>query len=221
MDAGREEPDQPSRPGDCAAWRSSCAHGATRRREPASTRDRARHRGYRSRCSRWTRLAQSAQLPPLGVYVHLPWCIRKCPYCDFNSHEAPARRHSGRARYLDALEADLDAACRWSGGGRCRPSSSAAARPACLARGHRPLLLPARAGCRSDARCEVTHGSQSRDLRARALRGYRVPASIGCRSACRASTTRDSRPSAGSTMRPRRGRRRGGAARSSDTSTST
>ena len=28
-----------------------------------------------------------AALPPLSVYVHLPWCLKKCPYCDFNSHE--------------------------------------------------------------------------------------------------------------------------------------
>jgi len=27
-------------------------------------------------------------LPPLALYVHIPWCLRKCPYCDFNSHEA-------------------------------------------------------------------------------------------------------------------------------------
>jgi oxygen-independent coproporphyrinogen-3 oxidase len=27
-------------------------------------------------------------LPPLALYVHIPWCVRKCPYCDFNSHEA-------------------------------------------------------------------------------------------------------------------------------------
>jgi len=49
-----------------------------------------------------------SQLPPLGVYVHLPWCIRKCPYCDFNSHEAPGEGFDERG-YLDALEADLDA----------------------------------------------------------------------------------------------------------------
>jgi oxygen-independent coproporphyrinogen-3 oxidase len=83
---------------------------------------------------------QLGALPPLALYVHLPWCLKKCPYCDFNSHEAPRlpsvanpRGGSGRgpaepdprlslagaapglpaameARYLDALCADLEAA---------------------------------------------------------------------------------------------------------------
>jgi putative oxygen-independent coproporphyrinogen III oxidase len=48
-----------------------------------------------------------AALPPLALYVHLPWCIRKCPYCDFNSHEKPGEMPE--TRYLDALRADLEA----------------------------------------------------------------------------------------------------------------
>lgn len=57
-------------------------------------------------------------LPPLSLYVHLPWCLKKCPYCDFNSHElsqAVASSAGGphlstevEGRYLDALRADLE-----------------------------------------------------------------------------------------------------------------
>ncbi|MES2092090.1 MAG: radical SAM family heme chaperone HemW [Pseudomonadota bacterium] len=67
-------------------------------------------------------------LPPLSLYVHLPWCLKKCPYCDFNSHEvtaattaaafpiplkAPGAGHLSaqlEAHYLDALRADLESA---------------------------------------------------------------------------------------------------------------
>ena len=48
----------------------------------------------------------SMPVPPLSLYVHLPWCVRKCPYCDFNSHKAGD--DPPRARYLAALEADLE-----------------------------------------------------------------------------------------------------------------
>ena len=56
---------------------------------------------------------QLRSLPPLSLYVHIPWCIRKCPYCDFNSHEW--RGEGGASRppqqaYIDALLADLEAA---------------------------------------------------------------------------------------------------------------
>ena len=44
--------------------------------------------------------------PPLTLYVHLPWCVRKCPYCDFNSHEAPEALPA--EAYVDALIADLE-----------------------------------------------------------------------------------------------------------------
>ena len=49
-----------------------------------------------------------AALPPLSLYVHLPWCLKKCPYCDFNSHEKGAS--FDESRYVDALFADLEGA---------------------------------------------------------------------------------------------------------------
>ncbi|WP_297749647.1 radical SAM family heme chaperone HemW [Hydrogenophaga sp.] len=56
---------------------------------------------------------QLQSLPPLSLYIHLPWCLKKCPYCDFNSHEWNATAAPGEplpeAAYLDALRADLEA----------------------------------------------------------------------------------------------------------------
>ena len=52
---------------------------------------------------------QLTALPPLSLYVHLPWCLKKCPYCDFNSHQLNTSELPEQ-RYLDALVADLEAA---------------------------------------------------------------------------------------------------------------
>lgn len=46
--------------------------------------------------------------PPLSLYIHIPWCVRKCPYCDFNSHEA--KQDIPEAAYVDALIQDLEQA---------------------------------------------------------------------------------------------------------------
>ena len=48
-----------------------------------------------------------SSLPPLSVYLHVPWCVRKCPYCDFNSHALDGELNE--AHYVDAVLADLDA----------------------------------------------------------------------------------------------------------------
>lgn len=56
---------------------------------------------------------QFTALPPLSLYVHIPWCLKKCPYCDFNSHEWTGPERGGELpeqRYIDALMADLEAA---------------------------------------------------------------------------------------------------------------
>ncbi len=52
--------------------------------------------------------AALAGLPPLALYMHFPWCVRKCPYCDFNSHEL--RGALPECEYVDALIADLEQA---------------------------------------------------------------------------------------------------------------
>lgn len=49
-------------------------------------------------------------LPPLSLYIHFPWCVKKCPYCDFNSHEAKDDSGFPEEEYLAALRADLEAA---------------------------------------------------------------------------------------------------------------
>jgi oxygen-independent coproporphyrinogen-3 oxidase len=52
-----------------------------------------------------------ASLPPLSLYIHIPWCMKKCPYCDFNSHETPGRNGDvPEAEYAAALIRDLEAA---------------------------------------------------------------------------------------------------------------
>ena len=104
-------------------------------------------------------LLQLPSLPPLSLYVHLPWCLKKCPYCDFNSHEF---RDAGggelpEQRYTDALMADLEAALPliWGrsvhsifiGGGT--PSLFA---PQAIDR----LLSDIRARLRLEADCEIT-----------------------------------------------------------------
>ncbi|RJF98347.1 radical SAM family heme chaperone HemW [Noviherbaspirillum saxi] len=51
---------------------------------------------------------QLSALPPLSLYVHFPWCVRKCPYCDFNSHEV--RGGFPEEAYLAAVRSDLESA---------------------------------------------------------------------------------------------------------------
>ena len=49
----------------------------------------------------------SSLLPPLSLYIHVPWCVRKCPYCDFNSHTTDGGEAIPEALYINALLSDL------------------------------------------------------------------------------------------------------------------
>jgi putative oxygen-independent coproporphyrinogen III oxidase len=111
-------------------------------------------------------------LPPLSLYVHLPWCLKKCPYCDFNSHEQP--NELPEQRYLDAVRADLESALPliWGRGvhsifiGGGTPSLFA---PSSIDR----LLADIRARLRLEADCEVTLEANPGTFEKDRFRAYR------------------------------------------------
>lgn len=124
-------------------------------------------------------LLQLTSLPPLSLYVHLPWCLKKCPYCDFNSHEfrdgSTGAAGVPEQRYIDALMADLEAALPliWGrtvhsifiGGGT--PSLFS---PAAIDR----LLSDIRARLRLEADCEITLEANPGTFEKDRFRAYRA-----------------------------------------------
>jgi oxygen-independent coproporphyrinogen-3 oxidase len=116
---------------------------------------------------------QFKALPPLSLYVHFPWCARKCPYCDFNSHEV--RGAVPEARYVAALVSDLERALpqvwgRWVhsvflGGGT--PSLiSATAIDAVLAAARARLVVAPDAEITLEANPGTVEAGKFRDFRA-------------------------------------------------------
>jgi oxygen-independent coproporphyrinogen-3 oxidase len=111
-------------------------------------------------------------LPPLSLYVHLPWCLQKCPYCDFNSHTAT---DAPQDRYIDALFADLQAEHEFAGGrplvslffGGGTPSLFS---PAQLAR----IIEAADASCGFVDGAEITMEANPGALECGDLAGYRA-----------------------------------------------
>ena len=99
-----------------------------------------------------------ASLPPLSLYVHIPWCLKKCPYCDFNSHalrgaldELPQRR------YIDALIADLEAALPFVWGRRVHTIFIGGGTPSLFESAEIERLLAAiRARLPLEPGCEIT-----------------------------------------------------------------
>mgnify|MGYP001627235666 CR=1 FL=1 len=100
---------------------------------------------------------QLPALPPLSLYVHLPWCIRKCPYCDFNSHEMSNRNEMPETRYLDALRADLEAALPLVWGRQVHSIFIGGGTPSLFSpAGIERLLSDVRARLKLTADCEIT-----------------------------------------------------------------
>ena len=98
-----------------------------------------------------------AALPPLALYVHLPWCLRKCPYCDFNSHEPAPGQELQEDAYLEALCADLEASLPWVWGRRVGSVFIGGGTPSLFSpQGIARLLSDIRARLPLEPGCEIT-----------------------------------------------------------------
>ncbi len=99
-----------------------------------------------------------AALPPLSLYVHLPWCLKKCPYCDFNSHALPGTTEAPpEARYVDALVADLEASLPFVWGRRVHTVFIGGGTPSLFAPASIERLIAAiRARLPLEPGCEIT-----------------------------------------------------------------
>ena len=103
-------------------------------------------------------LLQLNALPPLSLYVHLPWCLKKCPYCDFNSHEFRAGDGAlPEQAYLSALMADLESALPLIWGRTVHSIFIGGGTPSLFSPESIDLLLGnIRARLKLDADCEIT-----------------------------------------------------------------
>jgi putative oxygen-independent coproporphyrinogen III oxidase len=114
------------------------------------------------------------QLPPLSLYVHLPWCLKKCPYCDFNSHAAKAGEFP-ESRYLDALRADLESALPLVWGRRVVSVFIGGGTPSLFSpAGIERLLADVRALLPLEAGCEITLEANPGTFEAERFKAFRA-----------------------------------------------
>ena len=113
-----------------------------------------------------------AALPPLALYVHLPWCVRKCPYCDFNSHERAGDLPDDE--YIAALVADLEGLLPSVWGRRVSTIFIGGGTPSLFsARAIDTLLSAVRARIAVEPDAEVTMEANPGTVEAARFRGYR------------------------------------------------
>ena len=132
--------------------------------------------GAPARDPQWYHRPGTLQLPappPLSVYVHLPWCLKKCPYCDFNSHESKGPLNE--ARYLEALRADLEAALPFVWGRRVHTIFIGGGTPSLFA----PetidrMLADVRARLPLEAGCEITLEANPGTFERERFKAYRA-----------------------------------------------
>lgn len=112
------------------------------------------------------------QLPPLALYVHIPWCVKKCPYCDFNSHQV--RGNVPEESYVEALVSDLEQALPEVWGRRVGSVFFGGGTPSLFSAAAIETLISAfRARLALAADCEITLEANPGTFEAEKFRGYR------------------------------------------------
>jgi putative oxygen-independent coproporphyrinogen III oxidase len=112
-------------------------------------------------------------LPPLSLYIHFPWCVKKCPYCDFNSHEV--KTSFDEDLYLTALRADLEAAMPMIWGRKIYTIFIGGGTPSLMsAAGVDRLLSDLRSLLPLDANAEITMEANPGTFEAEKFRQYRL-----------------------------------------------
>ena len=113
-------------------------------------------------------------LPPLSLYIHFPWCEKKCPYCDFNSHQIKEGNQAfDEARYIKALIADLETElpCVW--GRQVHSIFIGGGTPSLLsANGMNELLSTIRARVNLEPDCEITMEANPGSVETEKLAGF-------------------------------------------------
>jgi oxygen-independent coproporphyrinogen-3 oxidase len=113
-----------------------------------------------------------AQLPPLSLYVHIPWCVRKCPYCDFNSHQV--KGIVPEDAYVDALVSDLEQSLPEVWGRRVSSVFFGGGTPSLFSAAAIGTLISAfRARLTLTPDCEITLEANPGTFEAEKFRGYR------------------------------------------------
>ncbi|MEO8102295.1 MAG: radical SAM family heme chaperone HemW [Betaproteobacteria bacterium] len=115
-------------------------------------------------------------MPPLSLYIHIPWCVRKCPYCDFNSHEARGGTGAVPERqYIDALISDLDHTLPNVWGRRVYTVFFGGGTPSLFsAEGIDDILAAVRARLPLESDAEITMEANPGTFEAEKFRGFRA-----------------------------------------------
>ena len=137
---------------------------------------------------------QLSALPPLSLYIHFPWCEKKCPYCDFNSHQVKSTGFD-EDRYIKALLLDLQTELPRVWGRKVHTIFIGGGTPSLLSvRGMNQLLSSVRSLLPLEADAEITMEANPGSIEADKLAGFADCGIIESRSAFRALMISTSRP---------------------------